>query len=116
MLAVAVAVAVGVGVGVAVGVVVVVVVGVAVGVVVVKNDYSEAARRRAAELAPKATKRQVEYLEILLNDNGYSTRILRYDFLSGETGRQIRYLDDLTLDEASSIINGLAERRRDDNC
>jgi hypothetical protein len=59
-----------------------------------------------------ATPRQCEFLEILLNDLGYTTRAQRNAWLSAETGKDIHYLDDLSKVEASRLIDEL-QRERD---
>ena len=78
-----------------------------------KNDYSDEAQKRAAELAPRATEKQTKFLEILLNDIGCHNRITRNTFLSDELGRPIRYMDDVTLDEATRLIDSLIIERED---
>jgi hypothetical protein len=52
---------------------------------------------------------QTAYLEILLNDTGYSTRLRRNDFLSAQLHRSIRDLDQLRIGEASKMIGLLKE-------
>ena len=71
----------------------------------------EAARERALALAPRPTKKAIEFLEILLNDCGFGTRLQRNSYLSLRVGREIRYLDDLTAAEASRFIDILKEQR-----
>ena len=56
-----------------------------------------------------ATRAQCNYLEILLNDHGFTTRVQRYDWLSLEVGRTIGYLDELSKAEASRLISQLKE-------
>lgn len=65
-------------------------------------------------LPPTATKRQQDYLLILLNDCGFGTRLERLSWLSFEVCREIRYIDQLTVGEASRLIGKLEERRSDD--
>lgn len=60
----------------------------------------------------RPSKKQQEYLEILLNDCGFSTRVQRNSYLGSETGREITFLDDLTIGEAAKII-GILKARRD---
>ena len=55
-----------------------------------------------------ATLAQKNYIEILANDITFS-RIQRNAWISNEIGRDIHYLDELTLDEASVIITGLRQ-------
>ena len=57
----------------------------------------------------RATTAQRDYLEILLNQRGYSERVQRNAWLSAETGKDIHYLDDLTKSEASRLIDLLKE-------
>lgn len=54
-----------------------------------------------------STQAQRDYLDILLNDAGYSNRLARNDFVSLRAGRTIGYLDQLTTKEASEIISEL---------
>lgn len=51
--------------------------------------------------------KQIEYIEILFNDVGFDTRIKRNDFISNLLGYQVKYLDDLTSNEASEVIEQL---------
>ena len=74
-------------------------------------DLMRAARERALALAPKPTLKALEFLEILLNDCGFGTRLQRNSYLSLRVGREIRYLDDLTAAEASRFIDILKEQR-----
>ena len=59
----------------------------------------------------RATAAQVKYLEILFNDNGFSMKEQRNAYLSAEFSRRIKFLDELTKDEASRIINILKEMK-----
>lgn len=79
-----------------------------------KQDYSQAARQRAAEIAPKATPGQARFLEILMNDCGFGTRLQRNDYLSGEVGREIKYVSDLTIEEAHGMIDKLKARQHEE--
>lgn len=54
------------------------------------------------------TQKQIEYLEILFIDCGFS-RENRNAWLSANTGRDIKYLDQLTKEEASKFISELKE-------
>lgn len=56
-----------------------------------------------------ATRAQREYLEILLNDRGFTTRVSRYGFISVEMGRTVNYLDEISKAEASKLIGMLKE-------
>jgi hypothetical protein len=58
-----------------------------------------------------ATKKQQEYIAILLNDCGFSTVQQRNSFLSSELGREIKFLDELLITEASQVITELRERK-----
>lgn len=57
----------------------------------------------------RATRPQQEYLAILLNDHGYSSRVQRNAWLSAETGKEIHFLDELSKAEASRLISLLKE-------
>jgi len=56
-----------------------------------------------------ATLAQCNYLEILLNDHGFTARVQRNSWLSLETGRTINYLSELSKAEASRLIGQLKE-------
>jgi Protein of unknown function (DUF3072) len=56
-----------------------------------------------------ATQRQRDYLEVLLNDRGFTTRAQRNGWLSAETGKEVHFLDDLSKAEASRLIDMLKE-------
>jgi hypothetical protein len=60
----------------------------------------------------KPTPAMIKYLEILLNDCGFGTRICRNEYLSNRTGYEIHYLDEITFDEAKSMISELKEQRK----
>lgn len=64
------------------------------------DDVKAKARQRGSSLANRPTQPMLDFLAILLND-----------YLSSETERAIKFLDDLTFDEAKRIINDLKERR-----
>ena len=59
-----------------------------------------------------ATRAQQNYLEILLNERGFD-RVRRNAWLSGETGKEIHFLDDLSKAEASRMIDLLKEEADD---
>jgi hypothetical protein len=59
-----------------------------------------------------ASTAQINYLEILFNDLGFD-RTARKAFMSEETGRPVRFLDELTSAEASRIITALKERKEE---
>lgn len=61
----------------------------------------------------RATSAQIQYLEVLFTDCGFTTRIMRNDFLSVRTRRAIRYLDDLTKVEASQFIEELRKQKEE---
>jgi hypothetical protein len=58
-----------------------------------------------------ATQAQQDYLAILFIDCGF-TRQQRNAWLSGETGKDIHYLDDLSKAEAHSMIDKLKEMKK----
>lgn len=77
----------------------------------INPDHEKArARKRAAALAHKATPAMVDYLTILLN-HFFGTRVERNGYLSRETEREIKYVDELTFDETKRLIEELKERR-----
>lgn len=63
--------------------------------------------------AAHATADQVRYLEILLNDCGYTERKMRNAWLGAEVGREIHFVDDLTKEEASRLIGRLYHDRKE---
>jgi len=76
--------------------------------------WEQKARNRATALSPKATKSQINFLEILLNDCGFGSRLQRMDFVSTESDREIKFLDELTAFEASTLIDTLTKRRKEE--
>lgn len=56
-----------------------------------------------------ATEKQIKYIESLLIDVRYSTLKIRNAWLSDEFGREIKYLDELTVPEASQAIDRLRD-------
>lgn len=58
------------------------------------------------------TQKQIEYLEILFNDCGFS-RAQSRDYLSLRVGRTIKYLDELSGAEASRFIADMKAKRED---
>jgi hypothetical protein len=64
----------------------------------------EAAKARLVGVGNKPTERMLTALEKLLAAQGFSTRVQRNGYLSRMAGRDIRFIDDLTFDEASKII------------
>ncbi len=62
--------------------------------------------------AKPATDAQVNFLEILFNDLEFS-RAQRNDWLSANVGREIKFLDDLTIPEASESIETLKEMKEE---
>jgi hypothetical protein len=79
-----------------------------------KKDSRERARERAFETAPKITPPMVRFLESLLQDCGFRDRTQRNAYLSGETGRDVRFVDGLTFDEAHRLIGKLEARRTEE--
>jgi hypothetical protein len=59
-----------------------------------------------------ATSSQQNYLAILFTDLGFS-RQQRNAFLGRELGREVNYLDELSVSEASRFIRSLEERKED---
>lgn len=59
----------------------------------------------------RITKPQQNFLQILLNDCGFGTRDARNVWLSFETSRPIRFIDDLTKEEGRRLIEKLKEHR-----
>lgn len=62
-----------------------------------------------------ATNKQIEYMKILFNELGYDTRIRQLDYCRAriyqpEKG-EIKYLDDLSVKEASRIVDSLKDER-----
>jgi hypothetical protein len=56
-----------------------------------------------------ATDAQLKWLTDLLVDCGFGDRAQRNAYLSSELGREIKYLDDLKIHEASKLIDVLRE-------
>ena len=59
----------------------------------------------------RASDAQTSFLATLFIDCGFHTRVQRNAWLSSEIGREIRYMDDLTVAEASKMIDALKEMR-----
>jgi len=57
----------------------------------------------------QASTAQINYMEILFEDLGFD-RKARNAFLTVELKREIRYLDSLTMPEASRVIASLLDR------
>jgi len=66
-----------------------------------------AAIAAATSLLP--TEPQVKLLEVLFNDAGYGTRVRRNDWLASRLGRPITWLDEMSRQEASKMIETLQE-------
>jgi hypothetical protein len=64
-------------------------------------------------LMARATKKQTDWLERLFLDAGFSDRTQRNGWLQREFKRDIRYLDDLTVAEASAAIDKLRDIKED---
>ncbi len=56
----------------------------------------------------RATDRQIAYMEVLFNDLTFD-RKMRNVWLSQEFNREIKYLDEISTKEASSVIDRLKE-------
>ncbi len=69
------------------------------------------AAKRLAEVSTKATPKQVKFIESLLIDCLMSSIRVRNEFLTRECERQVVYIDMLTMDEASMLIDKLIEIR-----
>lgn len=78
----------------------------------------KASIERAQKRFTKPTGPQLKYLPILFNDCGFTTGVQRNAYLETEVGREIKFLDELTFDEARELISKLKTRRdnrRDDS-
>ncbi len=62
--------------------------------------------------AKPATDAQVNFLEILFNDLGYN-RAQKYARLSADLEREVKFMDELTIPEASKVIETLKEEKDD---
>jgi len=71
--------------------------------------HAYAALAQATRLAP--TQAQLDYLDILFIDTGYSTRVRRNDWLGNRLGRPVKWLDQMTRGEASKMIELLEEEK-----
>lgn len=56
------------------------------------------------------TTKQYEYIEILFNDVGF-TRIQRNNWLTTEYRRSIKFISELTVTEATDVIQKLKEMK-----
>ena len=56
-----------------------------------------------------ASEAQIDFLDKLLIESGRSTRGLRNGWLSSRAGREIKYMDELSMREASAMIEELKE-------
>jgi hypothetical protein len=61
-----------------------------------------------------ASRKQIEYINDLLIDVGYADRTKRNAYLSAEMEREIKYVDDLTVEEASRIIQQLKDMKENE--
>lgn len=83
-----------------------------------KQDLVSRARARGVAMSPKATKPQIEFMENLFNETGFDSRLQRNSWLSRELGREIKYLDEITVAEAITVIDELKDirdRNREDD-
>jgi hypothetical protein len=71
-------------------------------------------RAVARDRWPEKHPAMLRFLENLLNDCGFSTRVQRNAWLTSEVDRDIKFLDELTFSEASRLINVLKERKEQD--
>jgi len=60
--------------------------------------------------AKPATDAQVNFLEILFNDLGYN-RAQKYARLSADLEGEVKFMDELTIPEASKVIETLKEEK-----
>lgn len=58
-----------------------------------------------------ASDAQLEFMRILLNDQGYDTKIKMLSFINGRIDRKIAHLDELTMSEARFLLDELVESR-----
>ena len=56
-----------------------------------------------------ASDAQIDFLDKLLIEAGLSTRTLRNGWLSERAGREVKYMDELSMAEASSMIQELKD-------
>ncbi len=63
--------------------------------------------------AKPATDAQVNFLEILFNDLGYN-RAQKYARLSADLEREVKFMDELTIPEASAMIEALKLEKEED--
>jgi hypothetical protein len=56
---------------------------------------------------------RLEYLEILLIDCGFNTRVQRNAYLSRLFQKEVKYLDELTPAQQSGLINTLKAMKED---
>lgn len=59
-----------------------------------------------------ASDAQISYMEILFNDLGYD-RLARRVYLSDLFQREVRYLDEITMKEASQVISMLKDQKEE---
>jgi len=68
-------------------------------------------RLRALNSLPRASQKQIDLIQRLLNDCGYGDLAKRNAYLSAKTERDIKYVDDLRKVEAIWIIDELMRYR-----
>jgi hypothetical protein len=66
----------------------------------------------ARDNTPRATQAQIDFLEILFGDLQFN-RAQRNDYLSERLEREVKFLDDLSIGEASKLIEELKEQKED---
>lgn len=77
------------------------------------NKYAGKAVERSLDLGNRATPNQIKAMEKLFNDCGFSTRLLRNDYIRLRFRKEIKYLDELTFQEADRIIKNLISRKEE---
>ena len=60
-----------------------------------------------------ATDPQIEYIEALALDIGLATRTLRNDWITQRLGREIKFVDSLTIMEARAVIDWMKAEKED---
>ena len=66
---------------------------------------------REKHLTPRITEPQCKFLENLLTDCGFGTRVQRNAYLTRECKREVRFLDEISREEAKTLIGQLLDQR-----
>jgi len=77
-----------------------------------RQTTAYAALAQATRLAP--TQKQLDLLEIKLNDAGYETRVRRKDWVEQRLGHSITWFSDMSRQECSRLLTELEEDRESD--